>query len=80
VKAMLAERWEQWTREWEQRGLEQGLQQGEARLLLKLLRRRFGDLPPWVVDRLAAAETIQLESWVEEIFNVASLEELLVHQ
>jgi hypothetical protein len=46
-------------------------------LLLKLLRRRFGDLPPWVTNRLAAAETIQLESWVEEIFDAASLEELL---
>ncbi|MFO1370944.1 MAG: hypothetical protein U1F42_00585 [Candidatus Competibacteraceae bacterium] len=28
MKAMLAERWEQWTREWEQRGLERGMQQG----------------------------------------------------
>lgn len=28
VKAMLAERWEQWTQGWEQRGLQQGIQQG----------------------------------------------------
>ena len=77
VKAMLAERWEQWTREWEQRGLQQGLQQGEVRLLLKLLRQRFGELPPWVMERLAAAETTQLETWVEELFSAASVEELL---
>ena len=77
VKAMLAERWEQWTREWEQRGLQQGLQQGEARLLLKLLRQRFGELPPWVMDRLATAETAQLEMWVEGLFSAASVEELL---
>ena len=73
VKAMLAERWEQWTREWEQRGL----QQGEVRLLLKLLRQRFGELPPWVIERLAAAETAQLETWVEGLFSAASVEELL---
>lgn len=85
VKAMLAERWEQWTREWEQRGLQQGLQrglqqglqQGEVRLLLKLLRQRFGELPPWVMERLAAAETAQLETWVEGLFSAASVEELL---
>ncbi|MFO1370863.1 MAG: DUF4351 domain-containing protein [Candidatus Competibacteraceae bacterium] len=93
VKAMLAERWEQWTREWEQRGvargmqqgLQQGLQQGfqrgerqgEIRLLLKLLHQRFGELPAWARERLAAAETTQLETWVEGIFSAASLEELL---
>jgi hypothetical protein len=31
VKAMLAERWEQWTREWKQRGVEQGLRRSRGR-------------------------------------------------
>ncbi len=29
------------------------------------------------MERLAMAETAQLEAWVEKIFSVASLEELL---
>jgi len=82
---MLAERWDQWTQEWEDRGLQQGLQkgrqeglqQGEARLLLKLLRKRFGELPPWVMERLATAEIVELETWVEDIFSATSLEKLL---
>ena len=74
---MLAERWEQWTREWEQQGLQQGLRQGETRLLLRQLRQRFGEPPIWVMERLAAAETAPLAAWAEEIFNAASLEELL---
>ena len=74
---MLTERWEQWTREWEQQGLQQGLRQGETRLLLRQLRQHFGEPPTWVIERLAVAETAQLEVWAEEIFNAASLEELL---
>ena len=52
--------------------------QKEARAILrKQLGRRFGILPPWAVARLEAAETAQLETWAEEIFDAASLEELL---
>jgi hypothetical protein len=70
VKAMLAERWEQWTREWEQRGL----QQGETRMLLRQLRQRFGEPPAWVMERLAAAEPEQLEQWGERLLVAPTLE------
>ncbi|MDS4019371.1 MAG: DUF2887 domain-containing protein [Candidatus Competibacter sp.] len=52
--------------------------QKEARVILrKQLARRFGMLPPWAVARLEEAETAQLESWAEAIFDAASLEGLL---
>ena len=66
-------------------GIEKGKQEGqkegrqeEARAILrKQLGRRFGKLPAWAVARLERAETAQLEAWAEEIFDAASLEELL---
>jgi predicted transposase YdaD len=70
VNAKLAERWEQWTREWKQRGL----QQGETRLLLRQLRQRFGELPGWVMERLAAAEPEQLEQRGERLLAAPTLE------
>ena len=41
--------------EWEQRG--------EARMLTRLLQRRFGELPMWVNERLSNADQLTLEEW-----------------
>ena len=46
MRAMLSERIVEWTEQWKQDGLQQGLQQGlhsERRMLLRLIRRRFGE-------------------------------------
>ncbi len=46
VKAMLAEDTIDWSREWKQQGLEEGFRQGlaaERSLLLRMVRKRFGD-------------------------------------
>ncbi len=67
---MLAERWEQWTREWEQRGE----WQGEMLLLLRQFRQRFGELPAWVVERLAVAESEQLGRWGERLLTAPTLD------
>ena len=72
-------------KEGKQEGRKEGKEEGkragrqeEARAILrKLLARRFGKLPAWVTARLKRAETAQLEAWAEEIFDAASLEELL---
>ena len=67
VRNMLATRAEAWKQQWlqegEQRGRQEGRQQGEAALLLRLLERRFGPLPDWARDRIAAADTAALEAW-----------------
>ncbi|MBB1125425.1 DUF4351 domain-containing protein, partial [Thiospirillum jenense] len=46
-------------------------------ILNKLLRRRFGDLPDWAVNRLEQANTEQLELWAEQIFDANDLAALL---
>lgn len=46
VHSMLAERVVEWTQQWKEEGFQQGLQQGlaaERALLLRLVRRRFGE-------------------------------------
>jgi hypothetical protein len=72
---MLEERGMEW---WEQWKLE-GILVGEARLLHRLLERRFGSLPTWVEARLAKAVEEDLVRWGERVLDptVSSLEQLL---
>ncbi|MEJ1965382.1 MAG: Rpn family recombination-promoting nuclease/putative transposase [Gammaproteobacteria bacterium] len=62
--------------EWEQ----QFLREGEARLLARLLQKRFGDLPGPVRARLDEAPPDQLELWGERLLEVANLNELFIEQ
>lgn len=74
---MLAERVIEWTEEWKQQGLEQGrqesCQEGEATLLLHLLRLRFGPLPTEVEARVTAVNTETLLQYSERILTASSL-------
>lgn len=76
---MLAERIETWfeeaTRKGMERGEARGILKGEARLLVRLLERRFGPLPSWARERIAAAEA-QLEAWGEAVLTAGSLDAL----
>ena len=80
MRAMLAERVKTWTEEWKQQGIEQGIERGvplgEARLLRRLLTRRFGSVPPWVEERLEQATETELESWADRVLESRSLEEV----
>ena len=44
-----------------ERGRQEGLQQGEATVLRRLLTQRFGPLPLWADERLAQASPQELE-------------------
>lgn len=57
-------------------GREQGLHQGQVNLLLRMLSRRFGDLPVWVKERLENATGTQIEAWSDAVFSAGSLTEL----
>jgi hypothetical protein len=59
-----------------QRGLEQGMQRGQASLLASLLARRFGELPEHIQQRVAAADTSQIERWAMAALDGATLDEL----
>lgn len=59
VKAMLQTNMENWKRE---RRVE-WTQEAEAKMLTRQLQCRFGDLPMWVNEKLAKADSSSLEEW-----------------
>jgi hypothetical protein len=62
-------------------GVLEGQHAGEraARIadLRRLLARRFGSVPAWALERLAAGTPAQLEGWLDGILDAPSLEALL---
>jgi len=73
VKSMLAERVVEWTEEWRK----QGEAKGEANLLERQLKLRFGNLNEAVRLRLAQADAETLLRWGERIFQASSAEEVV---
>lgn len=68
---------ETWRREAIQEGLQQGLER-ERKLLLRLLRRRFGsEVDGETERRVAAASAEHVELWAERVLSAATLTELL---
>jgi hypothetical protein len=69
---------ETWRREAIQEGVKQGLEQGERKLLLRQLRRRFGaEIDGEVERRVAEAPAPEIEVWAERVLSAATLAELL---
>jgi hypothetical protein len=64
-------------RKGERRGERRGERKGERRLLLKLLRLRFGDLPQAAVARVEEGELEQIEQWGERVLTATTLDEVL---
>jgi predicted transposase/invertase (TIGR01784 family) len=67
-------------------GKAEGLAEGEAKgeikgrilTLKRQLTRRFGPIPNWAIERIESANAAQLEAWAEGIFDVRSVDELMV--
>jgi hypothetical protein len=57
--------------------LQEGQNEGARRLMLRLLRARFGELPAAAVARVEAADTAALERWGERMFDAVTLDEVL---
>ncbi len=76
LKMSLAQRIEQWARDYQQQGLEQGISQGQARVLQRQLTRRFGLLPDSIQARLEAAASDELETWLDRILEAKTLDEV----
>jgi hypothetical protein len=74
---MLAESIDRWNRELQeeslQKGREEGRQEGEARMLLQLLRLKFGSLDSTVEERVRSADADQLLEWGERILSSETL-------
>lgn len=77
IDTMLAERIDEWGEELRQKGRKEGQlegrQEGETAAAHRLLRLRFGPLPPWAEERLEQATQTQLETWVDAVLTAQSL-------
>jgi hypothetical protein len=86
IETMLAERVVTWTETWKREGMQQGMregvqqgmQQGKSAVLSRLLRRRFGTISAATQARLESAAAEQIESWVENILDATTLDEVFV--
>jgi hypothetical protein len=58
-------------------GERNGERKAERRVLLKLLRLRFGELPAAVVARIEAAEVTDLDVWTERVMTASRLEDVV---
>ncbi|WP_445629557.1 Rpn family recombination-promoting nuclease/putative transposase [Nostoc sp. DSM 114167] len=66
-----------WYQEIEQRGIQLGLQQGVQRQLIRVLRRRFDEIPHEVEARLEGESVERLESLMDSAIAVNSLDEFV---
>lgn len=57
-----------------QEGRTEGMQQGEARLLLRLLEKRFGPLPEAKRALINAADADTLLQWSDKLLTADSIE------
>jgi hypothetical protein len=63
---------------WRREAIQEGLVQGERKLLIRLLQRRFGaEVDGETERRLTAASSRQIEVWAERVLSAATLTELL---
>jgi hypothetical protein len=72
LKMTLAERFDEWAKAHEQKGIEKG----EALLLQRLLVRRFGALPSYVLEKIATATAQQIEIWGDRVLEASTLEDV----
>ena len=59
------------------RGMEMGRQEGERQLVLRMVEKRFGAVPPWAKQRIESMSVVDLEAAGIRLFDVQSIEELL---
>ena len=55
-------------------GLQEGLLEGEAKMLELMLKHRFGDLSDTAVNRLRDAKEDQLKQWLISAISAANLD------
>jgi hypothetical protein len=74
LKMSLANRFDLWAHEYEKKGMEKGIEKGEALLLQRQLVRRFGPLPSDLVAMISTASANQIETWGDRVLDATSLE------
>jgi predicted transposase YdaD len=72
METMLAESIDRWNREIR----EEGRQEGEARVVLRQLRLKFGPLEPEIEDRVRSADADRLLEWGDRVLTAGNLQEV----
>ncbi len=57
--------------------IERGMKVGQEKSLLKLLRARFGALSDAATARIHAADSTQLDAWLDRVLTAANLDDVL---
>jgi hypothetical protein len=72
LNVMLAERLEVWAHAYKA----EGKAEGEALALHKLLKKRFGAVPPEVLAKIAGASLDQIDAWLDQVLDARSLNDI----
>ncbi|MEO5355612.1 MAG: DUF4351 domain-containing protein, partial [Magnetococcus sp. XQGC-1] len=59
-----------------QEGRQEGRQEGEAAILLKQMRRKFGQVPGEITEKVTSAKLEFIEIWSENILFANSLDDV----
>jgi predicted transposase/invertase (TIGR01784 family) len=62
-------------------GISQGIVQGNAKSLLRVLERRFGHVPVWIREQIVSVKPEngeQLEKWLDQAVDASSLEDVFI--
>jgi len=76
-RTMLARRVEEWNEKLLERGRQEGLLEGETRLVLDLLERKFGHVDAQSRKRIASAGHQRLLDWLERIPSAKRVSEVI---
>jgi len=60
-----------------ERFIQQGIQQGEAKILIRQRTRRFGELPDATRLKIESADADTLLQWSERVLSAQTLDEVL---
>ena len=60
-----------------ERGRKDGLEKGQEQALVKILAARFGALPEPAAARIRAANSVQLDAWLDRVLTAATLHDVL---
>jgi hypothetical protein len=82
MRTMLATQGEAWKRQWKAEGEAEGEAKGEARgeikgqarSLLRLLEKRFGPASEAVRTRIAAADSVALDRWLDRVLDAPTVD------
>jgi len=76
LETMLAESIDRWNRQIREEGRQEGRQEGEAQVVLRLLRLKFGPLPPEIEERVRSADADRLLEWSERVLTAERLQDI----